>query len=121
MGAFSGLITLAIAFWFHSTTVKQNQSKAENEKQNAWVSFWVGAATYFGCQWSGYWLIRIITIFFPIDIGIGGSFGEASGGDTGALGVFYEILPILIGIAGAYWVQSKWLSKIVAYVESRFA
>jgi len=121
MGVYSGLIMLAIAFWFHSTTVKQNASKGEHEKQNAWISFWLGAVTYFGCQWFGYWIIRIITIFFPIDIGVGDTFVDGSGGDTGALGIFYEILPIIIGIAGAYLVQSKWLSKIVAYVESRFA
>ena len=111
MGAYSGLLTLAIAFWFHSTTIKQNQSRAEHEKQNAWHSFWMGAGVYFGGLVLGVFINRSITYFFPVDVGIGGSFGEASGGDTGAVGIFYELLPIFIGIVSAYLVRLKFLLK----------
>lgn len=111
MGAFSGLIMLGIAFWFHQTTISENQSKSEDQKLNAWQAFWIGAGSYFGGYLLGLFLNRTITFFFPVDVGVGGAFGEASGGDTGIIGIFYEFLPLIAGVAAAYFVRLKFLLK----------
>ncbi len=111
MGAISGLIMLGIAFWFHQTTISENESKAEDQKQNAWQAFWIGAGSYFGGYLLGLFLNRAIIFFFPIDVGVGGSFGEASGGDTGIVGIFYEFLPLIAGIVLAYFVRLKFILK----------
>ena len=111
MGVFSGLLTLAVAFWFYNTTIKQNQSKAEHEKENGWKSFGLGAAAYFAGYMLGVFFNRTLIYFFPIDVGVGSGLAEASGGNTGALGIFYEFVPLIGGLVAAYFVRIKLLLK----------
>ena len=112
MGAFSGLITFGIAFWFLTTASEYNKNVSEEQKENGWKWFWIGAGVYFG----GYILGMTLNWLFvagEIDVPIGDASmgGMAAGGDSGFLGIVLELSPIVIGLVAAYAVRAKYLLK----------
>lgn len=108
MGVYSGLIMLGVALWYHQTAIQVNLSRAEGDKENGWKWFWIGAAAYMGGQIVGL-LLNWLVIGGEIDVGIGASFGEASGGDTGLQGIVFEFIPILFALLSAFFVRRQWL------------
>lgn len=110
MGAYSGLITFAVAFWYLQTVSNLNETAADENKKNGWKWFWIGGGTYFGGFILGMFVNRLfVSAIGGIDVGIGTEFGEATGGDTGALGIALEFTPIIVGVAAAYVVRRVWL------------
>jgi hypothetical protein len=110
MGAYSGLITFAVAFWYLQTVSNLNETAADENKKNGWKWFWIGGGIYFGGFILGMFVNRLfVSAIGGIDVGIGTEFGEATGGDTGALGITLELIPIIVGVAAAYVVRRVWL------------
>ncbi len=113
MGAYSGIITLAVGFWFHNSAIKFNQTVGDADKKNAWICFWLGAGTFFGGTMLGlmfnYVLVELIQ--GGQAVGIGDSYGEASGGDTGAQGIFLEFVPLIVGLLLSYCIREWWVVK----------
>lgn len=113
MGVFYGLIMLGIAFWFHASVIQQNQPLPENEKENAIKWFAIGAVTFLGGVIIGYIInfLFVEGILGGIAVGIGGEFGEASGGDTGLQGIILELIPLMTGLLTIYLVRLKFILK----------
>jgi len=111
MGAFSGLITFAVAYWYLQTVSNLNETAADEDKKNGWKWFWIGAGVYFGGFLFGMLLDRLsVSATGGFDIGVGsGLFG--TGGDSGFFGIVLELMPMIIGIAAAYVVRRLWLLK----------
>lgn len=106
MGAISGLVTIAVAFWFYQTIIDKNQALPQEEKVNAWIGFWIGAGSYFG----GY-MIGVLLNGLIITMTGGAEPGEATGANTGIKGIIQEFLPLIAGILVAFFVRQKWLLK----------
>lgn len=113
MGVYYGLLMFAIGFWFHASTIKHNESLPEAEKENAFKWFGIGAVSFMAGVVAGYafnWAF-VMGILGGMAVGVGGEFGEASGGDTGAQGIILELIPPLFGLALVYLVRMKFLLK----------
>ena len=112
MGVYSGVITFAIALWFHQSAVQFNRTVGDEDKKSAWMCFWLGAGTFF----SGI-IIGFLTNFVIVEIkggmavGIGDAFGQASGADTGPLAIFFELLPLSLALLLSYCVREWWVVK----------
>lgn len=113
MGVFYGLIMLGIAFWFHASVIKQNEPLPEQEKENAIKWFAIGAATFLLGVILGYFInfLFVEGILGGLAVGIGGEFGEASGGDTGVQGIILELIPLITGLLTIYLVRLKFIQK----------
>jgi hypothetical protein len=111
MGVFSGLLTFGVAYWFLQTVSTLNETASEQDKKNGWRWFWIGGASYFAGFLVGMALDRAVVFGLGgMDIGVGSGFlGEGSGGDTGFLGVFLELIPLVFGFVVAYLVRRRFL------------
>ena len=109
MGAFSGLITFAVAYWYLQTVSDLNETAADEDKKNGWRWFWIGGGAYFGGYLLGHFL-NYALFAGTTDVAVGDAFlGEASAGDTGFLGIMQELMPLFLGVAAAYVVRKQWL------------
>ena len=114
MGAFSGLINLAVAFWFYQTRADLNKSLPEHEKKSTWTWFFIGMGVCFAGFVIGYlinWLI-VQAGGGTVTVAIGDGQGQAtqaSGGKTGFTGVLLELLPIILGVSMSWLVRKRCL------------
>lgn len=108
MGVFSGLITFGMAFWFYSGIIQSNEGLNQEDKRNGWSWFWIGGGVYLGGYMAGI-VLNWMIIGGELPVGIGAGFGQASGGDTGALGIILEFTPMIIGLLAAYLIRVKFV------------
>ncbi|GEM_PF-1161825 len=113
MGVYYGLIMLAIAFWFHASVIKENEPLPQDQKENAFKWFALGAACFFAGILFGsvFNWVFVTGILGGMAIGIGSEFGEASGGNTGMTGILLELSPLAFGLLFCYLVRLKFILK----------
>ena len=112
MGVYSGVITFAIALWFHQSAVKFNRTVGDEDKKSAWMCFWLGAGTFFSGIILGF-LINFVIVELQggLAVGIGDAFGQASGGDTGPQAIFLELFPLGLALLLSYCMHEWWVVK----------
>ena len=101
MGAISGLIMFGIGFWFHKSVIDANAGLPDEEKRNGFTWFGIGSGVYL----AGLLLGMVLNWLFlagEIDVPVGDESGQATGGDSGAVGIISELMPIFLGLAAAY-------------------
>ena len=114
MGAIYGLVMFGVAFWFHASVIQENESKPQEEKDNAIKWFVGGALVFLGGITLGYMINYIVVegIIGGLTKGVGGEgIGEATGGDTGLLAIVLEFVPLATGALAVYQVRKKFVSK----------
>jgi hypothetical protein len=114
MGAIYGLVMFGVAFWFHTSVIQENQSKPEEEKENAIKWFVLGAIIFLAGITLGYMINYIVVegIIGGLTKGVGGEgIGEATGGDTGIVAIVLEFVPLITAGLAVHLVRSKYVTK----------